>query len=278
MARPELTIYHDAEELAAAAAEQISRFAAESIAARGRFTLCLTGGHTPRRTYELLARERGAFDRRPFLETAVHEEGGEILPDTVPLAEPVDIWPHTFLFFGDERFVPADDTRSNYNMVRQSLLRNAPLAADHVFPMPTDLAGAEYAAAAYARTLKTFFGDVAWPEFDLVLLGLGDDGHVAWLFPGAPSLAEHDRWVTSSPSGTLPPAVDRVTLTFPALNAARRVMFLVSGANKAPAVADVLQGRASVQQRPAAGIRPTSGHVVWLIDRTAATALGPAKE
>ena len=110
MAQPELMIYHDPEELAAAAAERISRAAAESIAARGRFTLCLTGGSTPRRTYTLLARQQG------------------------PAA--VD-WSKTFLFFGDERFVPPDDDRSNYKMVRQSLLQNAPIAADHVFAIPT---------------------------------------------------------------------------------------------------------------------------------------------
>ena len=132
-------------------------------------------------------------------------------------------------------------------------------------PYPRTCPRPQQAAEEYARTLKTFFGaGVAWPEFDLVLLGLGEDGHTASLFPGAAALWVTDRWATSSPPGLLPPFVDRVTLTFPVFNAARQVMFLVSGANKAQAFADVYQGRASVSVRPAAGIRPASGHTVWL--------------
>ncbi len=246
MAQPELMICDDSEELATAAAERISRAAAEGIAARGRFTLCLTGGSTPRRTYTILARQQG--------------------PASVD-------WSKTFLFFGDERFVPPDDDRSNYKMVRQSLLQNAPVAADHVFAVPTQLSSPQKAAEEYARTLKAFFGGGAWPEFDLVLLGLGDDGHTASLFPGAAALRVTDRWATFSPPGVLPPPVDRVTLTFPVFNAARQVMFLVSGANKTEALAEVYQGRASVKQRPAAGIRPAKGHTVWLVDRAAAGSL-----
>ncbi len=128
------------------------------------------------------------------------------------------------------------------------------------------------AAQAYARTLQTFFlgVGVAQPEFDLVLLGLGEDGHTASLFPGAAALWVTDRWATFTPPGLLPPFVDRVTLTFPVFNAARQVMFLVSGENKAQAFADVYQGRTSVSLRPAAGIRPASGCTVWLVDRAAA--------
>jgi len=247
MPQPELMIYQDSEELAAAAAERIRHAASESVAARGRFTLCLTGGSTPRRTYVILAGQQGA--------TAVD-------------------WWKTFLFFGDERFVPPDDDRSNYKMVRESLLQNASISADHVFAIPTHLASPEQAAQQYADTLKTFFGaGVAWPEFDLVLLGLGDDGHTASLFPRAAALRVMDRWVTFSPPGVLPPPVDRVSLTFPVFNAARQVMFLVSGANKAEAFAEVYQGRVSVEARPAAGIRPVNGCTTWLIDRAAAGAL-----
>jgi len=243
MTHTELMIYREPEELAAGAAERISQAAAESIAARGRFTLCLTGGSTPRRAYTLLAQRQG------------------------PAA--VD-WSRTFLFFGDERFVPPDDDRSNYKMARESLLKNAPIAVDHVFPMPTNVASPQLGAAEYAGMLKQFFGDVAWPEFDLVLLGLGDDGHTASLFPGAAALEVRDRWTTCGPPGTLPPPVDRITLTFPLLNAARQVMFLVSGANKAAAFVDVYQGRVSVEKRPAVGIRPVNGRLVWLVDRAAA--------
>jgi 6-phosphogluconolactonase len=246
MPHSELIVYEDPEKLAAAAAERIFSVAVESIAARGRFSLCLTGGSTPRRTYELLARTR-------------HAERNEY-----------DLWPHTYLFFGDERFVPPDDNRSNYQMVRQSLLQNAPVPEDHVFAVPTH-SSPQQAAEEYAGTLKGFFGDgIAWPEFDLVLLGLGDDGHTASLFPGAAALHVADRWVTSSPPGVLPPAVDRVTLTFPVFNAARQVVFLVSGANKAAVLAEVYRGRVAVEQRPAVGIRPARGGPVWLADRAAA--------
>jgi 6-phosphogluconolactonase len=136
------------------------------------------------------------------------------------------------------------------------------------------LASPQEAAEEYSGTLKKFFGaGVAWPEFDLVLLGLGEDGHTASLFPGAAALRVTDRWVTFSPPGILPPPVDRVTLTFPVFNAARQVMFLVNGGNKAEAVADIFEGRAPVGRRPAAGIRPASGRTVWLLDRAAARLL-----
>ena len=130
------------------------------------------------------------------------------------------------------------------------------------------------AAEEYARTLMTFFGaGVAWPEFDLVLLGVGEDGHTASLFPGAAALRVTDRWATFSPAGTLPPPVDRVTLTFPVFNAARQVIFLVSGANKAEVFADVYRGEVRVEKRPAVGIRPPSGQTAWLVDRAAAGSL-----
>ena len=260
MPQAELVIYENSAELAAAAAERICRAAAESIAARGRFTLCLTGGSTPRKTYAILARQK--------CPARTHHAPRNVIPHAE--REEYDFWSRTFLFFGDERFVPHDDDRSNYKMAHESLLQNAPIAADHVFAMPTHLASPQDAAEDYARTLKTFFGGVAWPEFDQVLLGLGDDGHTASLFPRAAALRVTDRWVTSSPPGVLPPPVDRVTLTFPVFNAARQVMFLVSGTNKAEALADVYQGLVTAEARPAAGIRPTNGQVVWLVDRAAA--------
>jgi 6-phosphogluconolactonase len=253
MVPAETTIFRDPEELAIAAAGQVSQAARESIAARGRFTLCLTGGSTPRRAYTILAAEQG--------EAAIE-------------------WSRTYLFFGDERFVPHDDDRSNYKMVQSSLLQNAGIPGDHVFAIPTQLASPQQAAEQYARILQSFFGPgVAWPVFDLVLLGMGDDGHTASLFPGAKALeitgnlasaSIPDCWVTSSPPGILPPPVDRVTLTFPVLNAARKVTFLVSGANKAEALADVFSDRVSISSRPAKGIRPTAGRLVWLVDEAAA--------
>jgi 6-phosphogluconolactonase len=245
MVTPELIICRDADELATAAARVIRRCAASRIVERGRFTLALAGGSTPKQAYRLLA----------------HDAPGAGLD-----------WSKVYLFFGDERWVPPDDERSNYKMVRESLLAVAPIAADHLFAVPTRLASARECAASYADTLNQFFGTTAGrpPIFDLILLGLGDDGHTASLFPGAASLAVAGVPVTFSPPGSLPPPVDRITLTYPVLNAARHVLFLVAGASKAAAFRDVWEGRVGPDERPAAGVHPDSGTVTWLVDEAAA--------
>jgi 6-phosphogluconolactonase len=243
--RYELVVCRDADELARNAAARIARAAAESIRQRGRFTLVLAGGSTPRQSYQLLAAGQGE--------------------------NKID-WTRTFLFFGDERHVPHDDARSNYRMVRESLLAVAPIAAEQVLPIGTELPTAEACAAAYSAALVKFF-DLpagAMPAFDLVLLGLGDDGHTASLFPGAAALDAARRIAVGTLPGTLPPPVDRITLTFPAINAAREVMFLVAGEAKAQALCDVLEGRSLKEKRPAAGIRPEAGRLAWLIDQAAA--------
>ncbi len=244
----ELRVYGDADQLASKAATAVARSAAESIRHRGRFTLVLAGGSTPKKTYALLAAG----------------EGGNSID-----------WSRVFLFFGDERHVPHDDERSNYHMAHESLLSVAPIAGDQVLPIETGLPTAEACAEQYAEALTKFFALPAgtMPIFDLVLLGLGDDGHTASLFPGADALAVDDRIATWSPPGVLPPPVDRITLTYPAINAAREVMFLVAGANKAEAVRDVLEGGASRTERPAAGVRPESGKLWWLVDQAAAALL-----
>lgn len=241
----ELKVYADGDELAERAAARIARAAAESIRHRGRFTLALAGGSTPRKTYALLAAGEGEAN--------------------------VD-WSRTYLFFGDERHVPHDDPRSNYRMAQESLLTVAPIAADQVLPVATDLGTADQCAAGYAAALVKFFGLPAgtMPIFDLILLGLGDDGHTASLFPDARALDVSDRIATWSPPGVLPPPVDRITLTYPALNAARQVMFLVAGANKAEALRDIVQDEPPRALRPAAGVRPESGTLSWLVDKAAA--------
>ncbi len=244
-AATELKVYRDADHLAEKAAARIARAAAESIRHRGRFTLVLAGGSTPRKTYALLAQGEGEAN--------------------------ID-WSRTFLFFGDERHVPPDDPRSNFRMAHESLLAIAPITNDQVLPIGTDLATAEQCSDQYSSALIKFFGMPAgtMPIFDLILLGLGDDGHTASLFPGAAALGVNDRIATWSPPGVLPPPVDRITLTYPALNAARQAMFLVAGANKAEALRDIVEGNATTQQRPAAGIRPERGRLTWLVDQAAA--------
>ncbi len=247
----EIRIWPTADELAAQAAHFIIGAAREAIAARGRFTLVLTGGTTPEKTYTLLAQPH--------------------------MAAQVD-WAKCFLFWGDERFVPSDDERSNYGMARRTLLESvrASLPPENVFPMPVQAHSPAQGADGYAGALAQFFElppGAAPPSFDLVLLGLGDDGHVASLFPGHPTLDITDRWVVSSPPGTLPPPVDRITLTFPTLNAARQVLFMVAGGKKAGAVRDILEANPAVPQRPGAGVQPTRGSLTWFLDREAASLL-----
>ena len=238
--------------LAVRAVEMITDAAREAIAARGRFTLALTGGSSPKMTYERLAKS--------------------------PATEQID-WAKVFIFLGDERFVPYDDERSNYGMCRKLLLDHVPIPAEQIFPIPTDTATPEDASVEYAETLSRVFGMPLIgppPALDVILLGMGDDGHCASLFPGMPSLLVDDAWAVSTPPGTLPPPVDRVTTTFPVLNAARQVLFLVEGAKKAPAVRDILEGGAAVSAHPSAGVRPANGRLLWLLDHTAASLLPAA--
>jgi 6-phosphogluconolactonase len=241
----ELAVCGDADQLAEKAAARIALAAAESIRRRGRFTLVLAGGSTPRRTYGLLAAGEGENN--------------------------ID-WSRTFVTFGDERHVSHDDLRSNYRMARDLLLDKVPIAREQLLIIPTNQPTADECAAVFAGALTKLFAlsGGTMPIFDLILLGLGDDGHTASLFPGAAALDVSDRIAVGTPPGTLPPPVDRITLTFPAINAAREVMFLVSGSAKAPALRDVLEGGATKEKCPAAGIRPVAGRVAWLVDQSAA--------
>jgi 6-phosphogluconolactonase len=245
-----IEIVADADVLARTAADRIARAARESVDRCGRFTLVLTGGSTPEKTYVCLAspERSGAVD-----------------------------WSRTYLFFGDERFVPPEDPASNFGMARRSLLAHVPVPAAHIFPMTTSATSAREAAEQYARDLAHFCGLPAHsspsPCFDLVLLGLGDDGHTASLFPGKPALNESEKWVTWSPPGRLPPPVDRITLTFPVFNAARQVLFLVSGERKADVLKEVLEEKPPRDKYPAAGVSPLSGTVTWLLDAAAASRL-----
>lgn len=242
---PERVICSDADQFAHEAVRRILQAADEAIRERSRFHLALSGGSTPARTYALLADP----ERTPSLD-----------------------WSRTYFCFGDERRVPHEDPRSNYHMFSQAFA-GVNIRLLHLLPIATDQPTPGESAAAYARALSALFAaplEGAPPRFDLILLGLGDDGHTASLFPGAAALHEERAWVTWSPPGTLPPPVDRVTLTYPVLNAARQVLFLVAGANKAAPVRDVLEGGASKEQRPAAGVRPADGRVTWLLDKAAA--------
>ncbi len=243
--KPEIIVFDDTAGLAEAAARAVVDAAAEAVARQRRFTAALSGGATPRETYMRLARP-------PY---------GDAMP-----------WARTFLFFGDERWVPADHPDSNYRMAHETLLAKVPMPPGQVFRMPTEGDDPDAAAAAYARTLADVFGlrRGKLPRFDLVLLGMGVDGHTASLFPGSPALKEVFRPVAAvhAAAAAIP---QRLTLTFPVLNAAACVVFLVAGAEKAKVVKAVL---ADGVLFPAGMVRPTDGRLVWMLDRAAAARLG----
>jgi 6-phosphogluconolactonase len=246
-----IVICRDADDLAARAANLFIQEAVAAITARGRFTVALSGGSTPEKMYTLLA----APDRQSQVD-----------------------WDRVYVFFGDERAVPADDPRSNFGMAQRTLLAGGAITADHVFPVPTEGRSAAEAASEYAAILSRFFGlpaDGPPPAFDLILLGLGDDGHTASLFPGKPALQVRDAWVTSSSPGVLPPPVNRVTFTFPILNAARHAVFLAAGEKKASVVREVLDGSPSVAMHPAVDVHPSDGTLTWMLDTAAASLLSP---
>jgi 6-phosphogluconolactonase len=246
--KPTITIVPDADALAEAAARLIADTAAEAIDARGRFMWALAGGATPRATYATLA-----------------------LP---PFRERVD-WRRTWVFFGDERAVPPDHPDSNYRMAHETLLSRVPIPAAQVLRIRGEAGDPEVAAAEYARALAGAFGTRRGelPRFDLVLLGLGVDGHTASLFPGSPVVREVFRAVAAVhvTAATIP---QRLTLTLPVLNAAARVVFLVAGPEKAKVVKAVFGERASL---PGAMVRPADGELVWLLDRAAAAQLAAAE-
>jgi 6-phosphogluconolactonase len=244
-----LTVCEDRGELATRAADLVLACAREAVQQRQRFTLVLAGGSTPQTTHVLLAE-----------------------PDRAAAMD----WSKTCILFGDERFVPPDDDRSNFGTANRALLSRVPIPPSQVFRVPTEETSAAAAASEYAARLVRFFSsgaDSLLPRFDLVMLGMGEDGHTASLFPGAATLRVADAWATWSPPGALPPLVDRITLTYPLLNAARHVVFLVAGEEKAATLHDVIEGNADPQRRPAAGIRPAGGTLTWLIDRSAARLL-----
>jgi 6-phosphogluconolactonase len=238
-----LTVLPDADALARAGAELFVRDARDAVAARGRFTVALSGGSTPKKLYALLADEPA-------------------LRDAVP-------WDKVHLFWGDERYVPADHPDSNFRMTREAMLDKLAMPAANVHRIATEQPPAE-AAAAYERHLRDFFGlaDGQFPRFDLVYLGMGPDGHTASLFPGTWAVRETKAIVAW-------PWVDkfstyRITLTPPAINAAARVAFLIGGKDKTERLREVREGPHEPDRLPSQTVRPTSGELVWLVDRAAA--------
>ena len=234
----ELRIFADSDGQCREAVQRILRAGQKAAAEEGRFALLLSGGQTPRRLYALL----GSPEYRDRLE-----------------------WTRTHLFWGDERAVPLSDPKSNYRMVAETLLSRIQIAEENIHRIRTELPPEE-AAVSYERELHEFFAGP--PGFHLALLGMGADGHTASLFPGSPALHERKRLVVATAQGN----IRRISLTLAALNAAREVLFLVSGAAKAPALAAALEGPLN-SELPAALVQPASGQLVWLVDRAAAKGL-----
>jgi len=244
-AAPELLVCGSAGELAERAARVFIRAARDSTAARGCFRVALAGGSTPRAVYARLA------------ETAV--EGV--------------LWSKTEVFWGDERLVPPDDPASNYGMARETLLSRVPIPLDNVQRFPTELSPPEAVARQYEKQIRASFNlrRGARPRFDLVLLGVGEDGHTASLFPGSTALHERRRLAVAVFVDKL--QAFRVSLTLPVLNAARLVVFVVQGESKAEILGRVLGPDRQPDKWPAQAVQPKGGRLIWLMDSAAACRL-----
>lgn len=241
----EIRVLTTPQELFAAAAEEVVRVANEAVSARGRFAIALSGGSTPRNLYNLLA-----------------TNARTILP-----------WDRMFFFWGDERHVPPTDPESNYRMADEAMLSKVPVPAGNVFRIAAENPDAATAAEEYEKTLRKFFqvGAEDVPRFDLILLGMGPDGHTASLFPGTAALQEKARLVVANWVEKF--QTNRLSLTLPVLNAARCVAFLVSGTDKATVLQTVLEEDVPDEQYPAKLVHPSDGKLIWFLDRAAASAL-----
>lgn len=241
--KPELRVFESSSALFEGAARELASIAAAAVRVRGRFCIALSGGSTPRSLYALLASEKAA---------------------SVP-------WEKTYFFFGDERDVPPEHADSNYRMASEAMLSKAPIPTENIFRVSTENRDAQTAALEYEQTLRAFFRVKSgeFPMFDLVLLGLGPDGHTASLFPGSRALNEQHRlfvanWVEKFKTY-------RLTLTFPVLNRAECDMFLVSGTDKAEILRQVLHDKEA--NLPSQRVCPESGRLLWFADSAAAQSL-----
>jgi 6-phosphogluconolactonase len=245
----EIRILTTPQELFEVAAEEVVRAATEAVAQRGRFTIALSGGSTPKNLFNLLATN----------------------------ARTVFPWDRTYFFWSDERHVPPTDPESNYRMAEEIMLSKIPVNAGNVFRIAAENPDAAAVAEAYEQTLRKFFqlqpGQV--PVFDLILLGMGPDGHTASLFPNTAGLQEKTRLVIANWVDKL--RTNRLTMTLPVLNSARTVAFLASGTDKAQVLRTVLEEDAPLEQYPAKLVRPSNGRLMWFVDRAAASQLTSTK-
>jgi 6-phosphogluconolactonase len=234
-------VLKDRDAVARAAADFFVNLAPQPQGDKRPFLVVLAGGTTPQALYALLAsaeyRNRVAWDQVSF-------------------------------FFGDERAVPPDHPDSNYRTAQEALFRPLNISEKHIYRLKAEQPDLEAVATDYERALRSVFDGEQVPRFDLIFLGMGPDGHTASLFPGHPALAERKRWVTPVLDAPKPPP-RRLTLTVPVLNAAKLVLFMATGADKALALREVLEGNASPDQYPAKHVRPGADRLVWLVDEAA---------
>ena len=247
MASRAVELFANGMEIARRAAADVVRSAGDAVAARGAFTIALSGGSTPKVLYALLAEHPS-------------------LRNTLP-------WDKMKVFFGDERHVGPGHADSNFQMATDAMLSKVPLRPDQVHRIKGEYPDTAQAAAEYEEVIRREFGlqAGAFPRFDLILLGMGSEGHTLSLFPGTKALNETQRIVTSNWVGKL--CADRVTLTAPAANNAANVIFMITGADKACALKSVLEGPLEPEQLPAQMIQPANGNVSWLVDQAAGSLL-----
>lgn len=243
----EVRIYANAAAVARAAADHFADLAEQSVRATGRFTVALSGGSTPRAMFALLASE-------PFAAS---------LP-----------WSAIHFFWGDERCVPPDHPDSNYRAAHETLLSKVPVPPANILRIPAEDADHERAAANYSTAIQQFFAPAA-PRFDLVFLGMGADGHTASLFPGTAALQITDRLAAANYVEKL--NAWRITLTAAAINQAHNIAFLVTGADKAATLRDVLMGEHQPEIYPSQLIRPVAGKLLWMVDEAAASNISTGK-
>ena len=244
--RAVVLVLDDEHQLRRAAADDVTRSVRQRARGGRPVSLALAGGSTPRRLYELLATE-------PYR-------------SRIP-------WRLLHVFWGDERCVPPYHPASNFRMAREALLARVPIPAANIHRVPTEYIDPHSVAASYERTVRAFFHlrGHAWPAFDVIVLGLGEDGHTASLFPRAPALHERHRIALATIGGK--PHVPRITLSIPVLNHAQHLLWLVNGMSKASIVRAVLAGPFRPQEIPAQQIQPVHGAALWLLDRAAASQL-----
>jgi len=245
----EVAILPDALAVTRRAADEFLKSVNEAVTQNGRFTVALAGGSTPKALYALLADD-------------------PLLRSKIP-------WPKLHFFFGDERHVPPDNPESNFHMANEALFSKGLVKPEQITRMRGEYADTEKAALEYEQALRAYFKlkDGEYPRFDLVLLGMGDEGHCLSLFPGTKALHASHRIVVRNWVGKL--FTERITLTAEAANQANRVVFLVTRSDKALALKAVLEGPYEPDQLPAQLIQPVSGNLLWLVDQAAASKLAP---